>query len=64
MSGRSATFVHPLVGDLKDRLDQRIDELRTRKPADLNHGQALLLQGVAAASLREQRIVAGQIDLD
>ncbi len=64
MSGRSATTVHPPVGPRKERLDQRIDTLRARKPVDVNHGDALLLQGVAAASLREQRIVGGQIELD
>lgn len=45
-------------------LDQRIAELRVRKPIDLNHGEALLLQGMATASLREQRLAGDQIALD
>lgn len=45
-------------------MDQRIEELRARKPVDINHGDALLLQGIASASLREQRIVPDRIDLD
>ncbi len=44
-------------------LDQRIAELRDRKPIDLNHGEGLMLQGIAVASLREQRL-AGQIVLE
>ncbi|MBO9435957.1 hypothetical protein J7394_17180 [Ruegeria sp. R13_0] len=44
-------------------MDQRIAELRDRKPIDLNHGEGLMLQGIAAASLREQRL-AGQIVLE
>ncbi len=44
-------------------LDLRIEELRNRKPIDLNHGEGLMLQGIAAASLREQRL-AGQIVLE
>ncbi len=43
--------------------DLRIAELRERKPVDLNHGEGLMLQGIAAASLREQRL-AGQIVLE
>ncbi|MEM7088116.1 MAG: hypothetical protein AAF496_00950 [Pseudomonadota bacterium] len=42
-------------------LTQRIDELRTRPPVDLNRGEALLLQGMAVASFREQRL-AGEAD--
>ncbi len=44
-------------------LDQRIAELRDRKPIDLNHGEGLMLQGIAAASLREQRLT-GEIALE
>lgn len=44
-------------------LDQRIAELRDRKPVDLNHGEGLMLQGIAAASLREQRLT-GEIALE
>ncbi len=44
-------------------LEQRIAQLRDRKPVDLNHGEGLMLQGIATASLREQRL-AGQISLD
>ncbi len=44
-------------------LDQRVAELRDRKPIDLNHGEGLMLQGIAAASLREQQL-AGQMVLE
>ena len=44
-------------------LDLRIEELRNRKPVDLNHGEGLMLQGIAAASLREQRLT-GEIALE
>ena len=33
---------------------QRIADLQARKPEYVNHGEALLLQRTAAASLREQ----------
>ncbi len=36
--------------------NQRIEELRSRKPTDISHGDALLLQGLAVASFREQRL--------
>lgn len=45
-------------------LDQRIARLRGRKPVDINHGEALLLQGLAEASLREQRLAGAQVSLD
>ncbi|WP_425082757.1 hypothetical protein [Ruegeria profundi] len=51
---------HPASRGRQVSLDQRIAELRNRKPVDLNHGEGLMLQGIAAASLREQRL-AGQI---
>jgi len=35
-------------------LNQRIADLQARKPEYINHGEALLLQSTAAASLREQ----------
>ncbi len=64
MSDRSATFTKPLTPARKSTLDQRIEELRERKPVDINHGEALLLQGIAAASLRKQHVSQGKIDLD
>ncbi len=64
MPDRTATFAKPLTAALKTTLAQRIEELRTRKPVDINHGEALLLQGMAAASLRKQSITPGKIDLD
>ncbi len=48
----------------KTSLDQRIAELRAREPVDLNHGEALLLQGIASASLREQRLAGERIALE
>ncbi|MEX0307656.1 MAG: hypothetical protein AB3N12_09745 [Ruegeria sp.] len=64
MSGRTATFAKPLTAARKSTLDQRIEEIRTREPVDINHGEALLLQGIATASLRQQRITQDKIDLD
>ncbi len=64
MPDRTATFAKPLTAARKSTLDQRIEELRARQPADINHGEALLLQGIAAASLRKQHISRGKIDLD
>ncbi|WP_170608673.1 hypothetical protein [Ruegeria arenilitoris] len=52
------------MGPRKDSLDKRIAKLRAKKPVDLNHGEALLLQGIASSSLREQRIAAGKVHLD
>ncbi len=45
-------------------LAQRVEALRNRPPADLGHGEALMLQGMAAASLRPQRITGDRIRLD
>ncbi|WP_010440232.1 hypothetical protein [Ruegeria conchae] len=45
-------------------MDQRIEELRVREPVDINHGEAILFQGIATASLKKQRIAQGKIDLD
>lgn len=53
----------PVYGRKWVSLEQRIAQLRDRKPIDLNHGEGLMLQGIATASLREQRLV-GQITLD
>lgn len=53
-----------MVRALPVSLDQRIAELRARQPVDLNHGDALLLQGMAAASLREQRLTEDRIALE
>ncbi len=64
MPERFSTNVQPLVGPRKDRLDQRIEELRARKPVDLNHGEALLLQGIASASLRKQCIARATLNWD
>ena len=44
-------------------LEQRIAQLREQKPVDVNHGEGLMLQGIATASLREQRL-SGQISLE
>ncbi|WP_170481962.1 hypothetical protein [Ruegeria arenilitoris] len=64
MPKRFSTKTQPLVGPRKDSLDKRIAKLRAKKPIDLNHGEALLLQGIASSSLREQRIAAGKFHLD
>ncbi|WP_298934965.1 hypothetical protein [uncultured Ruegeria sp.] len=48
----------------KVSLDQRIAELRDRKPVDLNHGEALLLQGIATASWREPRLAKDHFALE
>ena len=64
MPQRYSTTVQLPVGCQKTSLDQRIAELRAKKPVYVNHGEALLLQGVANASLREQRIIDGKFDLD
>ena len=45
-------------------MEQRIEELRNKPATYINHGEALMLQGMAAASLRPQRIVEGKIALD
>ncbi|MGV6804539.1 MAG: hypothetical protein ACWA49_10060 [Ruegeria sp.] len=45
-------------------LDRRIEELRNRPATYLNHGEALMLQGMATASLRQQKIVGNKIALD
>ncbi len=41
--------------------DQRVADLQARKPEYINHGQALLLQQTAAASLREQFLTGDRI---
>ncbi|KIC42800.1 hypothetical protein RA27_05520 [Ruegeria sp. ANG-R] len=64
MSDRSATFAKPLTAARKTTLDQRIEELRAREPVDINHGEAILLQGIATASLRKQRIAQDKITLN
>ncbi|WP_162896771.1 hypothetical protein [Ruegeria sp. AD91A] len=45
-------------------LAQRIEELRSREPVYLTHGDTLMLQGMAATSLREQRLSGNRIRLD
>jgi len=45
-------------------LNQRIADLQARKPEYINHGEALLLQRTAAASLREQMLTGDRISLD
>ncbi|GAA6158059.1 MULTISPECIES: hypothetical protein [Ruegeria] len=45
-------------------LSQRIEDLRTRKPEYLNHGEALLMQGIATASLRQQVLAGDFISLE
>ncbi len=63
MPKRPATDIQPLTRVGKTTLDQRIEELRTREPLDISRGQALLLQGIATSSLREQRLSGNKIDL-
>nr|WP_170614969.1 hypothetical protein [uncultured Ruegeria sp.] len=45
-------------------IDQRIAELQARPPVYINHGEALLIQGMATASFREQRLSGNRILLD
>lgn len=45
-------------------LNQRIADLQARKPEYINHGEALLLQRTAAASLREQVLPDDHISFD
>ncbi|MCG7518228.1 hypothetical protein [Ruegeria sp. Ofav3-42] len=45
-------------------LSQRVEELRAKPPEYINHGEALLLQGIAAASLREQVLAGDRSWLD
>ncbi len=45
-------------------LGQRIADLQARKPEYINHGEALLLQSTAAASLREQFLTGDRSWLD
>lgn len=64
MSLRFPTKTKPIAGPRKATLDQRIAELRVKQTTYINHGEALLLQGTATASLREQRLVDGKFDLE
>ncbi|KIC44130.1 MAG: hypothetical protein AB3N07_10075 [Ruegeria sp.] len=64
MPERFATKVQPLAGSRKASLDERIAELRSKKPVDLNHGEALMLQGMASSSLRQQRISGNKLHWD
>ncbi len=64
MPDRTAIIIKPISADRKTTLDQRIEELRAREPVDINHGEAILFQGIATASLKKQRIAQGKIDLD
>jgi hypothetical protein len=45
-------------------LAQRIEELRNREPVYVSHGDTLMLQGMAATSLREQRLTGNRIRLE
>lgn len=45
-------------------LSQRVEELRAKPPEYINHGEALLLQGIASASLREQVLAGDRSWLD
>ncbi len=45
-------------------VSQRVEELRARPTQYINHGEALLLQGIAVASLREQVLTEDRISLD
>ncbi|WP_171129581.1 MULTISPECIES: hypothetical protein [unclassified Ruegeria] len=64
MLKRAATFVEPRLGRRKKTMEARIEELRNRAPTDINHGQALMLQGMANASLRAQTLSSNKIQLD
>ncbi|SMO41357.1 hypothetical protein [Ruegeria faecimaris] len=43
-------------------LTRRIEELRAKPATDISHGEALLLQGNAISSLREQRLARSLAD--
>ncbi|WP_050603427.1 hypothetical protein [Ruegeria sp. 6PALISEP08] len=45
-------------------LAQRIEELRGRAALYVSHGDTLMLQGMAAASLREQCLTQDRITLE
>jgi len=45
-------------------LARRIENLRNRPTDYIGHGEALLLQGIATASLRAQHIAGTKITLD
>ena len=45
-------------------LSQRVEELRAKQPEYINHGEALLFQGIAAASLRAQALTEDRFSLD
>ncbi|NOD67338.1 hypothetical protein [Ruegeria sp. HKCCD7303] len=45
-------------------LAQRIEELRGRAPVYVSHGEALMLQGMATASFRVQRLTEERIRLE
>ena len=44
---------HPCVGEVKWSLEQRIAQLRDRKPVYLNHSEVVEMQNLAAASFQE-----------
>ncbi len=54
----------PAVVANSGHVSPRVAELRMREPVDINHGEALMLQGLAASSLREQRLPDAKIKLD
>lgn len=64
MSKRFPTQAQPVKGPRKLTLDNRISQLRAKKPSYISRGEELLLQGVAASSLRAQRILDGKFNLD
>ncbi|WP_037315618.1 hypothetical protein [Ruegeria halocynthiae] len=49
---------------LQQPLAQRIVDLQARKPAYINHGEALMLQRIASDSLRAQLLTEDRITLD
>lgn len=43
----------PCLGEVKGSLEQRIAQLRDRKPVYLNHSEVVEMQNLAAASFQE-----------
>ncbi|MCA0906676.1 hypothetical protein LCM27_09740 [Ruegeria marisrubri] len=60
---REATM-RKMPGSSPVSLAQRIEDLRNREPSYVTHGDTLMLQGMAATSLREQRLSGNLIRLD
>ncbi len=54
----------PTAGVSSVSLALRIEELRGRAPVYVSHGEALMLQGMATASFRTQRLTEDRISLE